>query len=554
MNIAVPFHAVRLAPPFYQGGAGCGLHRYLDADFVNRYRQDVQRRQFSGAQFWRWQDDERHSRHGQEPVLRLPLHRAFHIVSCEVQCQRVGFPALDPARISSAGFVIRRLRGNREQAFMLEDGEGMGWQDAPGVLRDPDLHRRLCANGVLHARSDAPTYSGEEVHPLHVLPASDETGRSHTLLFGYLPLGGSYLLRSGSDAFEPASMSEIMSAAEQSLPWPFGYRKPLNTSWTPAEVKPLDQGRPTKALFELLRLLVNRYHLGEARILSNDALERLTARLKFYDTATLPAALRSVSFDESNHGFFAPYAQSSLLGYLQACFARGADNPLARWLVGEENAIEQAGGLHKLPALNLLPKADGNGHVGNSLLLLPGDAQELRELLGQRLRDQALAQIKEIPLPKFSQGAEDRYQILPFVRAKDDNGREQIQWAQPAARSVAFRVAAPFDAEASRPSLIQMPALSDLKRGLAKGVSVLTPGDTFDRINSLKFSKGASAEALPDGEPGPGLGIAWLCSFSLPVISLVAMMLLMIMIGLLNIIFFWMPWVRICLPLPKISK
>jgi hypothetical protein len=188
-----------------------------------------------------------------------------------------------------------------------------------------------------------------------------------------------------------------------------------------------------------------------------------------------------------------------------------------------------------------------------SLFILASDAQEIRTLLGQRLRDQALGLVQEIPLPKFSQAADDLYQIVPLVRFRNDEGREQIRWADPDARSIVFRVAAPFDPEASRPSLIQMPSLTDLKRGLAKGATMITPADTFNLINRLKLNKGVGPDTVPEGEPGPSLGVQWICSFSLPVITLVAMILLMIMISLLNIVFFWMPWVRICLPFPKMK-
>ena len=78
-------------------------------------------------------------------------------------------------------------------------------------------------------------------------------------------------------------------------------------------------------------------------------------------------------------------------------------------------------------------------------------------------------------------------------------------------------------------------------------------GDTFDLMNSLKLGKGATPDAVPDQEPGPGLGLQWICSFSLPVITLVAMILLMIMIVMLNLVFFWLPFVRICLPFPKMK-
>jgi len=43
------------------------------------------------------------------------------------------------------------------------------------------------------------------------------------------------------------------------------------------------------------------------------------------------------------------------------------------------------------------------------------------------------------------------------------------------------------------------------------------------------------------------------CSFSLPIITIVALILLIIFVKLLDIIFFWMPFFQICLPLPKFS-
>lgn len=560
MTIAQNLHAVRIKSPFYQGtesGTHCGLHRYLDADFVNRFKQDIQRGQFNLPQFTTWQNDERHSRHDLNPVLRLPLHRAFHLVCCEVVCERLGYPALDPQKITSAGFVIRKKVNNKEQAWMVEDGEALGWHDAPTELRDPDIHRRLCANGVLHKRSDDATYSGEEIHPLHVLKTTqtlkDGSKKIHTLLFGYLPLGGFHYHRDAASAIDAASQNEVASAAGESLPWPFGYRKPLDKTWRSEHTQPVHNGRPTKPMFELLRLLVNRYHLGENKVEGNGALQKYFSGLHFYDFKNLPAALRKHSFDEGSAGLFKPYQKGNLFQYLKDCFARRENNPLVKWIIEQEKKADAVGGLDKLAQLDTLPDSDGSGTLHTTLLMLASDAQEIRTLLDQRLRSQTLAQVKEIPLPKFTQNAGDLYQVIPFVRHRNDHGKEQIAWASADARSILFRVAAPFDPEASRPSLIQMPSLSDLKRGMAKGVAMITPGDTFNLMNSIKFNKGISEDALPDKEPDPGLGIQWICSFSLPVVTLIAMLILMIMISLLNIIFFWMPWVRICLPFPKMK-
>ncbi|HED40821.1 MAG TPA: hypothetical protein ENJ13_10380 [Chromatiales bacterium] len=554
MNINHSLHAISIKPPFYHDGPDAAIHRYLDAEFINRFQQDMQQQRFTLPQFSSWMQEDKHSPYDNKPVLRLPLHRAFHLVCCEVVCDQLGKPALDPQRITSAGFVIRRINGKQEYAWQLEDGEALGWQPAPTELRDPDIHRRLCANGVLQKRTIQPIYSGEEVFPLHTLDARDETGKRHTLLFGYVPLGGFYYHRDTGVAFDALSQKAVVDADAQSLSWPFGYRKPFKRAWNDTIARPVNAGKPDQPFFELLRLLVNRYHLGDEAIESNSALAKKMDQLWFYDENAFSAQLKKTGYRESSRMLFTAYRKSSVWSYLRGCFAQRGENPLVRWIIEQEAAIDKAGGIDKLSSFSVLPASSGKKNLNWTLFISESDAEDIRELLGQRLREQALAKVQEIPLPKFTQDSEDTYQIIPFVRSLNDQGKEQIQWVENTNRSILFRVAAPFDPEASRPSLIQMPSLSDLKRGMAKGASFITPPDTFNLINNLKLKKGAGEGVLPDSEPGPGLGIQWVCSFSLPVITLVAMILLMIMISLLNIIFFWLPWVKSCIPFPKINK
>ena len=557
MTSAQPIHNVRLQPAFFQNGQQASLLRYLDADFIARFQQDVLKQRFEQAQFSAWVNEEGHSPYDDKPVLRLPTHRAFHLVCCEVICERFGRPALDPARITSAGFVIRRQRDGAEQAWLMEEGEALGWHAVNTQHKDPDLDRRLCVNGVLHPRTNQATYSGEQTHPLHVLNSTDANGKRHTLLYGYVPLGGFYYERQVNTLFNATEQKNIEDFAAQSLPWPFGYRpgtyskNTQSVTWDRHHTEQVQQGVPGKAWFELLRLLVNRYHLGEAGREANTELESLFSDIWFYDPGQLRATLKSGLFTEHTRPWLKGARRLHLTRYLQDCFARGEHNPLVQWIIEQEDAADKAGGLEHLTTLAPLPNSNGQGSLPYYLQLLASDAEDIRHLLGQRFREQTLSQAREIPLPKFGQAEADVYQIVPFVRSKNDAGKEQIQWADEQCRSLQFRVAAPFDPEASRPSLIPMPSLRDLKRGLAKGASILTPGDTFDLINGLNLKKGASEDVVGEG---PKLGIQWICSFSLPVITLVAMILLMIMISLLNIVFFWLPWVRICLPFPKIEK
>lgn len=550
MSAVLNSHPVRVESPYFSQASGAELHRYLDAEFIPRFQRDVQRRSFDST----WKQDDRFGTFDNRLVLRLPLHRTFYVVSCELSCDRIGLPALDPKRITSAGFVIRRVGNDGEKSWMLQDDQALGWIDTPTGLRDPDVHRRLCAGNIIHPREAVPTYTGEQTHPLHTLASSDQNGKRHTVLYGYLPLGGSYTLgpSAAGSPFDATSEAAFRADGRQHFPWPYGYREPLDTTWRLEHARPIETGRPTKGMFELLRALVNRFHVGENRVHGNEALEQLARRIYFYNESGAGGTLAPGTFSDYTRHTFDQFQLSSLWSYLQSN-AAGTENALAKWIVLQEKRIDDAGSLDALTELDRMPPASGSGTLAYSLYMTAGDAQELRALLDQRLVDQAVGKAKEMSLPKFQQRQEDVFQVVPFVRASDDGGKERIYWAGLGARTEAFRVAAPFDPNASRPSLIQMPSLADLKKGLANGVSMLTPPDTYGLLNALNLRKGASKDVLPSGQP-ESFGIQWICSFSLPVITLVAMILLMIVISLLNIVFFWMPWVRICLPFPKMKK
>jgi hypothetical protein len=53
------------------------------------------------------------------------------------------------------------------------------------------------------------------------------------------------------------------------------------------------------------------------------------------------------------------------------------------------------------------------------------------------------------------------------------------------------------------------------------------------------------------GKEGDSLGIGWVCSFSIPIITICAFIALNIILGLLDIFLRWIPLVKICLPVPK---
>lgn len=552
MNKQSTYHDVKLRPPYFNQGGGIQLHRHLVPEFVPQFLQQLSSNRFDDQELFAWQQSDRFSPHDNSLVLRLPTHKTFYLVSCEVVCNRLGQPSLDPGHISSAGYVIRRISNSKEYSWMLAADEATGWEESSTGLRDPDVHRRLCRDGTLLPREDVPTYTGEQTHPLHPQTVYDSQGKRHTVLYGYLPLGGNYIPRreQPEQTYDNTSLEDFKKTARELLPWPFGKRPPLNKSWQTRYTRPVNKGVPSSEFFELIRTLVNRYHLGEAGIEENQALRELAQNIYFYNVSTNLANEMLDRFDDATRGEYNLHRSVSLWHWLNANFSRDK-NAIVGWIEEQEAKIVAVAD-PSLATYGKLPQSDGTGTTSHSLFITPSDAREFRSLLDQRILDSANALVNELPIAKFQQDKEDLYQVVPFLRMIDDNGKERIFWGGADTRSEPFRVAGPFDPNASRPTVIAMPSLKDLRGGLAKGVSMITPPDTFNLLNALNLKKGASEDVLPKDEPVQ-FGIQWICSFSLPVITLVAMIMLMIMISLLNILFFWLPWVKICLPFPKVK-
>jgi len=134
--------------------------------------------------------------------------------------------------------------------------------------------------------------------------------------------------------------------------------------------------------------------------------------------------------------------------------------------------------------------------------------------------------------------------------------------------TAAFQLAAFFDSDApARPIRIGMPAdttpaglrkydrntafvMSDVLCGQVSALKSLSFVDLILAVLPFPLHKGLSVDdPTPCSEGGGGFGMV--CSFSLPIITICALIMLMIMVKLLDIVLYWMPFFQICLPLPK---
>lgn len=112
-----------------------------------------------------------------------------------------------------------------------------------------------------------------------------------------------------------------------------------------------------------------------------------------------------------------------------------------------------------------------------------------------------------------------------------------------------FQIAGFFDLDApARSIVISMPLNTGIKdlRKLRKNVSFLLSNELRQQINRVTSLKDALDGKFADGQ---NLDIGLICSFSIPIITICALIVLMIFISLLNIVFWWMPFLRICFPI-----
>lgn len=114
-----------------------------------------------------------------------------------------------------------------------------------------------------------------------------------------------------------------------------------------------------------------------------------------------------------------------------------------------------------------------------------------------------------------------------------------------------FRLASFFDPDApARDVHIALPIATGVKdlRKMRKTVSIAISEQLQAQMGRVGELKDAMDGKRKDGGE---IGFGMVCSFSIPIITLCALIVLMIFITLLNIIFFWLPLLKICLPVPK---
>jgi hypothetical protein len=546
-------HDVTLKAPWYApAGRAVAIQRYLDSGFVQQFQADANTAPASRqAELFGWeQEDSMPVDQGSVLKLRRPVHKTFYVVAWEAFCKLPTLPSIAPEKIESAGFVIRTGSAAAPVGFQIVQGKPQGWGRVEPCA-DPDATRQIKALGLVpRLATPNPGYTGEETFPLHPLAVQDG-GSPHTLLFGYLPIGGGTYMPPS----RPAPPTDTGDSMLQDLPWPFGL---AGFSNGPPSTYSFDQqitaGQINSAMAALLRILLGRYQLVDSTAWNdpqNATLVGILDGLAFYADPPTPLsghALRDWATANPAPGSTLGAALRDYAATPAPASAGGSQDPQAPVITTAQMFLKAL--MEADPTSSLTPLAASGLLQGGAqnLLVVEAAAAQIRAALRARLVNAQATSSAAMPVPKLVSGSNGRYFVVPFLRTVRPDGCPRIFWGQP---SEAFAVATAFDPDAARPSLIETPSLADAKKGLARGATFDIPPDLADLMNGLTSSAAVQKMWSGGGGPSGGLGIRFLCSFSLPVITICAMLMLSVVISLLNIFLGWMAWVKICIPLPS---
>ncbi len=136
----------------------------------------------------------------------------------------------------------------------------------------------------------------------------------------------------------------------------------------------------------------------------------------------------------------------------------------------------------------------------------------------------------------------------------------------------AFQIAGFFDPDApARPIRIALPIdptpaglrkfnkntafmMSDLLCGQVNRMKGITLGDLIRSVLPFPLHKDLSVPDAGGCKDGSGVSIGMMCSLSIPIITICALILLMIIVSLLDFIFRWLPFFIVCFPLPGLKS
>lgn len=527
----------------------------------------------------------------QRPTDRLklfqPVHQRHYLVTSCLVCRTPGLPDrhVDTAHQQRVGFLMRRIfvdtTDTAEYAW-VSTAKGYMWQRL-----DPSLNEQI-----------AP---GEDVLPMFAVNFTADDMRKRRLFAGNIPvgkreayLGGPKAQSSTAQLFSSKTARKILFRKDVAEPWKVLLNRASEQHATFVPLLPVGNDLDVQTD----RLNSERHQIQMTSwFLLHDFLRFLKLYLKdLYDALGQTSAPSSLSAERQ--ALHTMLGQLTIGTDLKAEIGAGNVSSSMRAALESMKPIAEAGTLDKIEKnypLNgavhswptfLFPFADPKflnaAPVPASLANVTTEEQEvlnegntgsnypqpinvdLLTIAVIRALDVVSPALEpEVPAASIAPGnALSGSFVLRCVYERPTCGPLQKDVVSP--RSELFELAGFFDSDApARPIRIGLPidtspaglrkfdkntafVMSDILCGQVKRMKGITLLDLILSLLPWPFHKPLS---VPDQGPCAN-GMGTICSLSIPIITLCALIVLMIMVALLDFIFKWMPFLMICFPIP----
>ncbi|WP_172330718.1 hypothetical protein [Mangrovicoccus sp. HB161399] len=456
-------------------------------------------------------------RRGADSILRLqqPVHRMFNIAAVEAHCATDGQPRLDPAKILASGLCVRRRIGSGSdatvQGWMTAGEKVLGWRDLPGEATgdppawDPDPEMRSTQSRGLNrkvlrqGRRILPAHSGwtEDSAPLFAVPPALAGSIGRTVLYGMVPVTSD--ARSEDDPAPEAPFS----AADVAARLPAMLMADPGGAQLPSAGGGTLYGTSTGAAAEALTAAVS-YLAQEPGLFSDEGAAALRDRL----SATVLS--RPSEQDEEVNEDVTFY--DALLEAYELRVTRSRSSMILPY---------------SWPAIS-------------------EDAEE--DIVADILAAMSARWARLSPVEARFEDLSARYEVAAWLRLAGDCGcPPKTIWSAP---SEPFEIVPWYEGGDAPPTVVELPRLTDGFYGKLKpNVAFKVPEEIQQFMSGLKLGD------LSDGNaPGKKLGFGMICGFSIPILTICAFIVLQIFLVLFHLLFWWLPFIRICIPFPTIEE
>lgn len=499
-----------------------------------------------------FQDHQLGKKAGQPHKLFQPLHGCYYLVTASLVCRQLGLPDKTIARADgeTVSYVIRRLTNEGEEAW-IPSGESGYWLP-------------------LHSEDVLWVASGEETFPMHPVKVTSapETPRSaftdfieRDIHYGYIPTGNREKYRDTVARTTPAG-----TTAEQLV---HDYFEEVERQASEDGVDfDFRAGMFQQRVYEPWRQLIRRLSNSAAKVASSgpngvmatdDDELMLYVLLEFGDylknnLPTFWEMLQNPNRSDANKATF-PAAMvtlyETLIEDLTVQHSVDGDISLRDALFDLEAFFDLVRGEGDEPPddydiSSTVNESDLSNVINDEVLSALGQETAPMQLPGGENSEMARLVSQQVqPVPT----TEPQYHIRA-VYIYDEECPPVVSELP----SVPFTLAPFFEPDApARMIRLEAPSikLKDLRK-YSRGVGISMSPELHKLTQCMRGDdQDGVIDSLTGSCEGSGLSFQMVCTFSIQIIFLVAFIVMFMFLIAFNFIFWWLAFLRICLPIPR---